>query len=87
MQDPRTMEKITKDTVWYIARPSIKYAQGIGTYASYDIAAYDCFQRDIVEIALDVTSSRSRALRIVERFNRSQLAPCHLAEAILDMLP
>lgn len=86
MQDSKTMARIMKDQIQYIMIPSVKYAQGIGTYASYDIAAYDSFDRDIVAIALDVTSDRDRALRIIGKFNKYQLSPIHLEESVLDML-
>ena len=74
------------DLIQYIVMPKIRYAPDIGTYTSYDIAAYDCFSLDIVEIVWDVTPDRNLALRIVERFNRFQLSPIHLKDAILDML-
>ena len=37
------------DLIQYIVMPKIRYAPDIGTYTSYDIAAYDCFSLDIVE--------------------------------------
>lgn len=86
MQDSKTMARMMKDTIQYIMMPKIRYAPGIGTYVSYDIAAYDCFERDIVAIVWDVTSDRNLALRMVGKFNRYQLAPCHLKESILSML-
>lgn len=86
MQTSKAMAKMLNDTVWYLPRPSIKYAQDLGNYVSYDIAAYDCFARDIVAIVLDVTADRNTALRIVGKLNKHQLSPCHLNDAILDML-
>ncbi len=86
MQDSKIMSRIMNDLVQYIMLPKIRYAPGIGTYASYDIAAYDCFALDIVEIAWDVTSDRDTALHIVEKLNRFQLSPCHLIDVIQDML-
>ena len=86
MQDGKTMAKMMNDLTQYIMMPKIRYAPGIGTYVSYDIAAYDCFEEDIVAIVWDVTSDRNLALRMVGKFNRYQLAPCHLKAAILDML-
>ena len=85
-QDPETLRRISEDYVQYIMHPTIKYAEGIGTYASYDIEAYDCFKRDIVTVVFDVTSDRNLALRMVGKFNRYQLSPIHLYDAILDML-
>ena len=87
MQKPETMSRMMKDLIQYIMMPKIRYAPGIGTYVSYDIAAYDCFEQDIVAIAWDVTADRNTALRIVGKFNRYQLAPCHLLDAIFDLLP
>lgn len=86
MQDSKTMERMMRDLTQYIICPKIRYAPGIGTYVSYDIAAYDGLKRDIVEIVWDVTSDRNLALCMVGKFNRYQLAPCHLEDAILDML-
>lgn len=86
MQDSETMARLMKDMTQYIMMPKIRYAQEIGTYVGYDIAAYDCFQRDIVAIVPDVTSDRNLALRMCGKFNRYQLEPCHLYDAVLDML-
>ena len=86
MQDSKAMAVMMKDITQYIMMPKIRYAPETGTYVSYDIAAYDCFQRDIAAIIWDVTSDRSLALRMVGKFNRYQLAPCHLKDAVLDML-
>ena len=86
MQTAETMAKMMRDMVQYIMMPKIRYSRETGTYVSYDIAAYDCFQRDIVAIVPDVTPDRNLALRMVGKFNRYQLEPCHLYDAILDML-
>jgi len=66
--------------------PKIRSAPEIGAYVSYDIAAYDCMRHDIEAIVWDATSDRSLALRMVERFNRYQLSPLHLEDAVRDML-
>ena len=84
--DLETIKSIMGNSYQYIMISSLKYAPGIGTYASYDLAAYDCFKRDIVSIVWDVTSDRDLALRMCERFNRYQLSPIHLKEAILYMI-
>ena len=84
--DLETIKNIMDNSYQYIMISSLKYAPGIGTYASYDLAAYDCFKRDIVSIVWDVTSDRDLALRMCERFNRYQLSPIHLKEAILYMI-
>ena len=57
------MAHMMKDQTQYIMMPKIRYAQDIGTYVSYDIAAYDCFARDIVALVPDVTADRETALR------------------------
>ncbi len=85
-QDGKTMAFMMKDLTQYIMMPKIRYAPGIGTYVSYDIAAYDCFERDIVEIVWDVTPDRNTALHIVEMLNRHQLSPIHMEDVIHDML-
>lgn len=74
------------DQIQYIMQPKIRYAPGVGTYVSYDIAAYDSFVCDIVQTVWDVTPDRNLAIRMVEQFNRYQLSPCHLKDAVLDML-
>ena len=84
--DLETIKNIMDNSYQYIMISSLKYAPGIGTYASYDLAAYDCFKRDIVSIVWDATSDRDLALRMVGQFNRYQLSPIHLKDAIADML-
>ena len=86
MQNPETMSHIMNDITQYIMMPKIRYATGIGTYVSYDIAEYDCFKRDIMTIVWDVTPDRDLALRMCEKFNRFQLSPIQLEDAILDMI-
>lgn len=86
MQDSETMAYMMQDLTQYIMMPKFRYARVVGTYVSYDIAAYDCFARDIVAIVPDVTADRETALRLVEKFNRYQLDPCHLMDAIHDAL-
>lgn len=86
MQDSETMANMMKDMTQYIMMPKIRYAQGVGTYVSYDIAAYDCFARDIVALVPDVTADRDTTLHIVGQLNKHQLSPIHLNDAILDML-
>lgn len=86
MQKKEMMARMMADLTQYIMMPKIRYARGIGTYVSYDIAAYDCLRRDIVAIVPDATSDRNLALRMTGRFNRYQLDPCHLMNAVRDML-
>lgn len=84
--DQETIKRIMNNSYQYIMISSLKYESGIGTYASYDIAAFDIFHRCIDDIVFDVTSDRDMALRIVEKINRYQLSPVHLEEAITDMM-
>ena len=86
MKEPSKIANMMKDLTQYIMIPSIKYEPGIGTYASYDIALYNFFKHDIVSIIFDATSDRDLALRMVGQFNRYQLSPIHLKDAIADML-
>lgn len=86
MKKSELMAFMMKDIVQYIIVPQIRYAPYRRTHVSYDIAAYDSFERDIIATVWDVTSDRDLALRMVEQFNRYQLAPCHLEDAIHDML-
>ena len=86
MQNSETMSYMMNDLTQYIMMPKIRYATGIGTYVSFDIAAFDTFNRCIDNIVFDVTSDRDLALRMCERFNRYQRSPIHLKEAILDMI-
>ena len=86
MKDYKRMRQMLKDSVQYVMVPQARYAQGIGLYVSYDIVAYDSTKRDIIAIAPDVTADRNSALRIVGQFNRYQLSPIHLEEAIEDAL-
>ena len=86
MQDSKAMARMMRDQTQYIMMPKIRHARETPTYVSYDIAAYDCFSRDIIEVIPDVTSDRNLALRMCGRFNRYQLEPCHLKDAIYDML-
>lgn len=86
MQDSKTMSNMMEDLTQYIMMPKFRYAQGVGTYVSYDIAAFDCFARDIVALVPDVTADRNTALHIVGQLNKYQLSPIHLNDAILDML-
>ena len=86
MKDYKRMRQMLKDSVQYVMVPQARYAQGIGLYVSYDIVAYDSTKRDIVAMAPDVTADRNTALHIVGKFNRYQLSPIHLKEAIDDAL-
>ena len=86
MQNSEIMANMMKDLNQYIMMPKIRYARELGTYVSYDIAAYDCLARDIVALVPDVTADRDTALHIVGQLNKHQLSPIHLNDAILDML-
>lgn len=86
MRHQKNASLLVWDFTQYIMLPKIRYAPEIGTYVSYDIAAFNCLDRAITEISEDVTSDRNLALRMVGMFNRHQLSPIHLDEAIHDML-
>lgn len=86
MQGSEKMAFMMNDLTQFIMIPTIRYSTGIGTYVSYDIAAYDSFERDIVAIVWDATVDRNLALHMCQKFNRYQLSPVHLKEAILDMI-
>lgn len=86
MQPPARLACMMRDLVQYIMLPRIRYAPDVGTYVSYDIAAYDSFAGDIVQIVWDVTPDRNLALRMVGKFNRYQLSPIHLEDVIRDIL-
>jgi hypothetical protein len=86
LQSAATMAYMMQDLVQYIMLPKLRYAPEIGNYVSYDIAAYDCFTRDIVAIVWDATMDRDKALSLVYQFNRSQLPPPRLASAARALL-
>ena len=86
MQTSRKMAYMMRDLTQYIMRPSLKYTRELGTYVSYDIAVYDCLEHTITATVPDVTTDRGLALHMVACFNRNQLDPCHLKDAIQDML-
>ena len=87
VQTEKQMAFMLQDQVQYIMQPKIRYTPETGSFVSYDIAAYDCYTDGIVETVRSVTADRNFALQLVEKFNRCQLSPCHLRDAILDMLP
>lgn len=86
MQNGKSMDLMMRDQIQYIMMPKIRYAPWTGTYASYDIAAYDTYRRGIAQAIPDVTPDRELALHIVETFNRTQLPPCRLYDAIAEMV-
>lgn len=86
MQDERMMETMMTDLIQYIMMPKLRPDKRVGTYVSYDIAAYDCMIHDVVAVSEDVTADRELALQIVSALNRYQLSPTHINEAISDML-
>lgn len=86
MKKSYDMARKMRDQTQYIMMPKIRYAQDGHSYVGYDIAAYDCFKRDITATVPDVTPDRNLALRMCWRFNKYQLEPCHLLDAIHDML-
>lgn len=86
MQTKAEMKRMLQDLTQYIMIPSIKHSPELGTYVSYDIALYDFHTHTTVELVADVTADRNRALELVELFNRCQLSPVHLKDAIEDKL-
>ena len=71
----------------YIVESSDYYASETGNYTGYSIAAVDSERGEIVARIADVTCDRALAAAMADLFNRHQLAPVHLKDAILDMLP
>ena len=64
-----------------------KYAPELGVYHSYDIAVYEApFFRGPTLVLRDVTPEWDLAFRMIETFNRLNLSPIHLKDAVLDML-
>ena len=62
------------------------YAPEIGTYYSYDIAAYGPLIMGPVQMIRDVSVDAELVFRMVMAFNKYSLSPLHLKDAILDML-
>ena len=64
-----------------------KYAPELGVYHSSDIAVYEApFFRGPTLVLRDVTPEWDLAFRMIETFNRLNLSPIHLKDAVLDML-
>ena len=63
-----------------------KYAPDLGTYFSFDIAAFNCIEHRIVEIVRDATADRDAAEHVVTALNQHLLSPIHLRDVIHDML-
>ena len=57
-----------------------------GDHCGFDIAAYRELSRPPVAVVRDVTVDGERALSMTRAFNRWQLSPVHLVEAVLDRL-
>ena len=74
------------EAVQYIVIPAIRYAEEVGIYNSYDIAAVDG-EGAVVARVDDVTADRHLADSMAERFSRCGLSPVHLKEAVLALLP
>ena len=77
---------MTNEFIIYMLITHEKYAPDIGTYDSFDIAAFNCIEHRIVEIVRDATVDRDTAEHIVMALNQYQLSPIHLSEVIHDML-
>ncbi|BDF66610.1 hypothetical protein CE91St43_05820 [Oscillospiraceae bacterium] len=72
--------------ITYILFQRKKYAPEIGAYHSCDLVAYRELYRPPVAVLRDVTPDGNLALRMVQAFNKHQLSPIHLKDAVLDML-
>lgn len=70
----------------YFLAKSKKYAPEIGDYHSFALVAYRELYRPPVAVLRDVTPDGDLALRMIQTFNRHQLSPIHLRDAVLDML-
>ena len=57
-----------------------------GTYYSYDIVAYGPLYLGPVQVVRDVSTDARLVHRMVQTFNRSQLPPDQLEDAIQDFL-
>lgn len=75
------MELITYFMFWRKAS-----APELGTYHTYDIAAYGDLWRDPLAVVRDAALDGELVLRMVQTFNRCRLSPLHLKDAVLDML-
>ncbi len=58
----------------------------LGRYRAYGIQANEAGGRAVTRVC-DVTTRRSFAEELAERFTRFQLSPIHLKDAIEDTLP
>lgn len=70
----------------YFIKSQKKYAPEIGNYHSFDLVAYHELYRPPVAVLRDVTPDGNLALRMAQAFNKHQLSPIHLKDAVLDML-
>ena len=77
---------MANEHIIYIMITHKKYAPDLGTYFSFDIAAFNCVEHRIVEIVRDATADRDAAEHIVMALNQYLLSPIHLSEVIHDML-
>ena len=86
MHDSAELSQMMNDFTRYSMLPSLKFSPEVGTYVSYDIIAYDFFHRNTLDVVSDITTDRDLALSICYRFNKYQLSPIHLEDAILDII-
>lgn len=59
----------------------------IGSYNTFDIIVNDLNLQKPIAILPDVSLDETIVDQMIERFNKYQLDPCHLLEAVVDMLP
>lgn len=72
----------------YLAIPETMDDPELGQYDTYGIQAKKVIRGwEQIELIHDVTTDRKFANLLVSLFNRRQLSPIHLRDALEDMLP
>jgi len=71
--------------IYFIIRET-RNAPEIGTYRTYNIAAYGRMNRPPVQVIRDVSTNAELVVRMVCAFTKYSLDPIHLKDAVLDML-
>jgi len=72
--------------ITYFMIPEKRNAPDLGTYRTYNIAAYGKMYRPPVAVVRDVSTDAELVVRMVCAFTRNELDPIHLKDAVLDML-
>ena len=76
----------TDMTITYYLFRRKHFVPEIGTYYSFDIVAYRLLYCPPVVVLRDVAVDGNLVLRMIQVFNKLQLSPIHLKDAVLDML-